>query len=81
MPLYDYYCEKCGATKEDVLVKIEDKVNCDMCDTEMRRKPVSFSFNFTPGAISKYKKKIGKNVPQEYKRTGGCNIYGVPRKN
>lgn len=79
MPLYDYYCESCGATKDDVLCQPEDIIKCDVCEAEMRKRPNGFSFRMTPGSISKFKKKFGKNVPPDYKTRGGCNIYGKPR--
>jgi len=38
MPLYDFYCEKCGAERIDVLCSLTDGVMCDKCYTSMQRK-------------------------------------------
>lgn len=82
MPLFDFQCKKCGATKEDEYLQDADTpVMCTMCDTQMEKLVSGFSFTMTPGAISKHKKRFGKSVPPEYKTGAGANIYGVPRKN
>jgi hypothetical protein len=82
MPIFDYKCTKCEAVKQDELVKDPDaSIFCDFCGQEMTKLQHSFSFTFTPGPISKFKKKYGKHVPSEYKTGAGANIYGVPHKN
>ena len=82
MPIFDYYCKGCGFSEDDVFVHDPDKVIlCKMCETPMDKRPPNFSFRMTPGAISKFKRKYGKRVPDSYKTTGGANIYGVPKKN
>lgn len=81
MPLFDYYCKSCGFEEDDVLVKnADDIVICKICENELEKRPPNFSFRMTPGAISKWKKKYGNTLPQEYKTSGGCNIYSRPRK-
>lgn len=81
MPIFDYYCEKCEYTEDDVYLKhAEDIVECPNCGAELKKRPPNFSFRLTPGAISKHKKRYGNRVPDEYKTSGGANIYGVPKK-
>lgn len=81
MPIFDFYCETCGFTEDDVLVRNDEDHACKMCDNEkMTKKMPSFSFSFTPPGVSKFKKKYGKSVPQDYKTTGGANVYGKPKK-
>lgn len=80
MPIYDYKCKSCGFSKTDVLVRVEEKVMCTECGKEMERQMGTFSFNFTPSGMSKFKKKYGKRVPDEYKTTGGANFYAKPKK-
>jgi len=82
MPLFDFYCPKCGSTKDDELVSGDSSVRCYVCETEMIKKPSTFSFTMTPHAISHYKKKMGNTVkPETMGPQGGVNIYGVPRTN
>lgn len=80
MPIYDYECKACGFSKPDVLVRVEDKVKCDKCGEEMERQMGTFSFNFTPPGVSKFRKKYGAHLPDNYKTTGGANVYAKPRK-
>lgn len=79
MPIYDLRCNKCQTVEEDVLLKVDEEYKCK-CGEVMERLPSTFGFNFTPSGISKFKKRVGKSVPPEYKTQGGANIYGVPRK-
>jgi putative FmdB family regulatory protein len=81
MPLFDYYCSKCGYEENDVFVqKFDEEVKCKECKELMEKRPPNFSFSFTPAGITRFKTKYGKSVPPEYKTSGGANIYGVPRK-
>lgn len=81
MPLYDFECKKCKASLCDELINDPDTVvSCPNCGEAMTKLPNSFSFSMTPGPISKFKKKVGKSIPPDYKTTGGANIYGVPRR-
>lgn len=76
MPLFDYQCKKCGNSEKDVLVtNAEDIVKCKLCGEDMEKLPSAFSFTFTPGPISKFKRKYGNTVPPEYKTGGSVNIY------
>lgn len=82
MPIFDYYCTKCGAEKNDELVQnSEVEVKCDVCENIMTKRPNTFAFTMTPHSISKFKKKVGNTIPSDYKTSGGANIYGVNRKN
>ncbi len=81
MPIFDFYCEECGADQNDVLINDADApVLCLECGKPMSKRPPMFSFTMTPGAISKTKRTMGNTVPPEYKTSGGANIYGVPRR-
>lgn len=78
MPIFDYQCKKCGTAVNDELVQSSDAIiNCAICGEIMEKLPCACNFSVIPGAISKFKTKVGKKVPTEYKTTGGCN-FGKP---
>lgn len=80
MPIHDMICRECGHQENDVLHGVDEEVKCTKCSKPMELLPSTFSFSMTPGSISKFKRKVGKSVPSDYKTSGGANIYGVPRK-
>lgn len=82
MPIFDFKCEGCGFIEPDVLVREEqdNNIDCPKCGTKLDRQMGSFTFSFTPSGLSKHKKKYGNKLPDNYKTTGGANIYGKPRK-
>lgn len=78
MPMYDFYCTKCGAEKTDELVKNSTVVvNCDVCYTEMKRKPPEINFKIVGGSITALKRKYGNTntdvIHKELQKTNKDN--------
>lgn len=48
MPIYDYYCNKCGQVRKDIKIKLADKdkthITCDKCETEMTQSVAPLRF-------------------------------------
>jgi predicted nucleic acid-binding Zn ribbon protein len=47
MPLYDFYCEKCGIEELDVLCKSSDGIVCKSCIKPMKRRCNCTHFKLT----------------------------------
>lgn len=39
MPLFDFKCPKCSNWKNDVFVRSDTEVKCDLCDSAMEKLP------------------------------------------
>jgi len=73
--IYDYKCKQCGNEEKDVLVKDRDEIIlCKICNTSMERQMCAFSFKFTPPGVTTHRHKIGNNLPDNYKFSGGANF-------
>lgn len=82
MSIHDFKCSKCDFIQPDVLVRSldDEDIKCPNCGTKLEKMMGSFSFKFTPSSISKHKHRYGNKLPDNYKTTGGANIYGRPKK-
>ncbi len=50
MPIFDYKCEKCGATFEKLVPHADDKVECEKCGSKKVAKQLStFSASVNDG--------------------------------
>lgn len=76
MPIYDYYCEKCGAVKERLAsleeYEIQRHVPCEKCHILMKRK-ISF-----PAVVGK--QTTGYNPNIEDASAGDRNAYESLRR-
>lgn len=61
MPIFDYKCEDCGATFEELVPSSDSKVACPKCESDKTRKLVS---GFATGS--------GGSSPAPSCGTGGC---------
>ena len=69
MPLYDYYCEKCGNELKDELVRSHDtSKTCVICGEIMKKGLGSVQFKFKNSSLQKHLKKYGNS-----------NEAGVPK--
>lgn len=50
MPRFDFKCPECGASKEDVILRIGDGVDkfpqCDNCHITLTKQPSAFNAHF-----------------------------------
>lgn len=37
MPIFNFKCEKCGAEKEELVFKKDEKIKCDKCNSIMKK--------------------------------------------
>ena len=81
MPIYDYECNHCKETIEDISAKVDEKVKCPDCKKLMTRlMPCTHGINMNGGPYGYFDETLDKHIPTMKARRDEMEKQGVTPK-